>query len=352
MSGLVAEPGGRAPAAVAQRGTPLLAVRQLRLEARGPEGRAVVVDGMDLEVHPGRVTALVGESGSGKSLSALAVLGLLPPGVRLVGGSAQLAGRGELLGLAERQLRRVRGAEIGIVFQEPMSALNPVMRVGAQVREAIEAHPGPRGRAARARALELLRQVGIPEPELRYRSYPHELSGGMKQRVAIAIALAAGPRVLIADEPTTALDVTVQAQVLELLLRLGRERGLGLWLITHDLGVVAEMADEVVVMYAGAVVERAPAAELFARPLHPYTRGLLRSLPRVHGARRRRLEAIPGAVPPPHLRPGGCRFRNRCPLAAERCAEHEPPLAEQEPGRQVACWFAGAEGQPAHSGRT
>src|SRR5690606_569799 len=216
--------------------------------------------------------------------------------------------------LPERAMRRVRGARVGMVFQEPMSALNPVMRTGEQVIEAVLAHERASGRAARDRALALFKEVGIPEPEARLRAYPHEMSGGMKQRVCIAIALACNPRLLIADEPTTALDVTVQAQVLELLGRLTREHDLGVLLITHDLGVVAEVADEVAVMYLGRVVERAPVAELFRAPRHPYTQGLFRSLPRL-GERKARLDAIPGAVPPLHAVPSGCRFRTRCPLA-------------------------------------
>jgi oligopeptide/dipeptide ABC transporter ATP-binding protein len=327
-------------AAALKAARPLLRVRNLRVEVQTPEGPAAAVDGIDLDVRPGRVLALVGESGSGKSLTALAILGLLPAAAQVTGGSVVVDGRGELLGLSEARMREVRGAEVAIVFQEPMSALNPVMRVGAQVVEAIEAHPGgARGRAARARAVELLAQVGIPEPEVRFRAYPHELSGGMKQRVCIAIALAGEPRVLIADEPTTALDVTVQAQVLDLLARLGRERGLAVLLITHDLGVVAEMADEVAVLYAGRLVERAGARALFERPLHPYTQGLFRSLPRLD-ARQDRLEAIPGTVPPPHRRPSGCRFRNRCAMAGAECAEAEPPLLEHALDRWSACFRA------------
>ncbi len=316
---------------------PLLRVRDLQIEIGRGANAVTAVDGVDFEIEAGRVLALVGESGSGKSLTALALLRLLPEGVRQRAGSVELAGWGELGALSERRMRAVRGAEIGIVFQEPMSALNPVMRVGEQVREAIEAHPErARGGRTRERALALLEQVGIPEPQVRYRAYPHELSGGMKQRVAIAIALAAGPRLLVADEPTTALDVTVQAQVLELLARLRMERALAMLLITHDLGVVAEMADEVAVMYAGRIVERAGARALFERPLHPYTIGLFASLPRLDGERTR-LEAIPGRVPPPGGRPSGCRFRDRCARAVAACAAAQPPLEEVEEGRWVAC---------------
>ncbi|RME73769.1 MAG: ABC transporter ATP-binding protein [Planctomycetota bacterium] len=321
---------------------PLLRVTDLRLEVPGATGPVAAVDGVSLEIAAGRVLALVGESGSGKSLTALAIARLLPDGVVRRSGQLWFEGVGALERLPERAMRAVRGAEIGFVFQEPMSALNPVMRVGEQVREAIEAHRGrPRGRAARQRAIELLAQVGIPEPELRYRAYPHELSGGMKQRVCIAIALAAGPRLLLADEPTTALDVTVQAQVLELLAALRRRSSLAMLLITHDLGVVAELADGVAVMYAGRVVEQAPVEVLFRAPLHPYTVGLFRSLPRLDGPRGR-LVPIPGSVPPPGERPAGCPFRNRCAAAVARCAEQEPRLESVAQRHAVACWRPGA----------
>ncbi|MFC1705716.1 ABC transporter ATP-binding protein [Planctomycetota bacterium] len=294
------------------------------------------VDGVSFEVPKGSVLALVGESGSGKSLTALAILGLLSPQVCVSGGRVLLCGR-DLLTLSGRALRAVRGREVGAIFQEPMTALNPVMRVGDQVAEAVLAHERVPPRQARGRAEALFEQVGIPEPRERLDAYPYEMSGGMRQRVCIAMALAAGPKLLIADEPTTALDVTVQAQVLDLLGRLGHEQGLGVLLITHDLGVVAEIADEVAVMYLGRLVERAPVAELFASPLHPYTRGLLRSMPKV-GDRRTRLDAIGGVVPALDEVPSGCRFRDRCPEASGPCGEAEPELLEVAVRRQAACF--------------
>jgi oligopeptide/dipeptide ABC transporter ATP-binding protein len=317
----------------------LLEVRDLAIELRAPEGAARAVDGISLALEAGRVLALVGESGCGKSLTALAILGLLPDAARVAAGDIRYRGR-SILTFGARAMRAFRGREVAIVFQEPMSALNPVMRAGEQVAEAIRAHEAVSARAARERAVGLLEAVGIPDPGRRAEAYPHELSGGMKQRVVIAIALAANPSVLIADEPTTALDATVQAQVLELLDRLRRERGLAVLLITHNLGVVAELADEVAVMYAGRIVERAPVADLFARPLHPYTRGLFGSLPRL-GARKARLDAIPGTVPPPHARPSGCHFRTRCAIAEETCAATDPALEPRgAEGRLAACWKA------------
>jgi oligopeptide/dipeptide ABC transporter ATP-binding protein len=321
----------------------VLTIEDLAIEVPTDHGLVRAVDGVSLAIRAGEVTALVGESGSGKSLTALSILGLLPPGLRVAAGSIKLEGR-ELTGLRDRAYRAVRGAGIGIIFQEPMSALNPVQRVGAQVMEAIFVHERVSNAAAKDRVLGLFREVGIPEPEARLRAYPHELSGGLKQRVCIAMALAARPRVLIADEPTTALDVTVQAQVLALLQRLGHQQGLGVLLITHDLGVVAEVADYVDVMYLGRLVESAAVGPLFDRPLHPYTQGLFRSIPRL-SERKERLEAIPGTVPSLTAVPAGCRFRTRCPLAAPDCAE-EPPLQSRAGGRRVACFFAGDEAEP------
>jgi oligopeptide/dipeptide ABC transporter ATP-binding protein len=321
------------PAAV--DGEPLLVVEDLTIEVQTPEGPAEAVAGISLEVAAGRVTALVGESGSGKSLTALSILGLLPPAARVNRGRIRLGGL-DLIRLGRRAMRSVRGGEVGMIFQEPMTALNPVMRVGDQVAEAVRAHTSASARAARARAEALFREVGIPEPRARLRAYPFELSGGMKQRVCIAIALAAYPKLLIADEPTTALDVTVQAQVLELLRTLGHTQGLGVLLITHDLGVVAEIADDVAVMYLGRIVERAPVASLFERPLHPYTQGLFRAVPKL-GERRDRLDAVPGTVPPLSAIPSGCRFRTRCPLAETRCGEAEPPERRVGAGRMAAC---------------
>ncbi len=329
-------PAAAAEGAAAAPAPPLLEIADLRIEVAGPEGHAPAVDGVTLSLSPGKVVALVGESGCGKSLTALAALGLLPDAARVVGGAIRYRGR-DVLGFSAREWRRYRGREVAIVFQEPMTALNPVMRVGDQVAEAIAAHEDVSWRAARERATALLAAVGIPDAARRRDAYPHELSGGQKQRVGIAIALAANPSVLLADEPTTALDATVQAQVLDLLARLGRERGLAILIITHNLGVVAELAQEVAVMYAGRIVERGPVEAIFARPLHPYTRGLFESLPRL-GARRARLAAIPGTVPPPWERPSGCRFRTRCPIAEERCAREDPALRPRGPERrEVAC---------------
>jgi oligopeptide/dipeptide ABC transporter ATP-binding protein len=315
---------------------PVLEIDGLSIELSTPEGRARAVDNLSLSLGAGQTLALVGESGCGKSLTALAVLGLLPDAARVVAGTIRYRGR-NILDFSPREWRRFRGREAGIVFQEPMTALNPVMRAGDQVAEAIRAHERVSARAARERATALLAAVGVPDPARRYDAYPHELSGGQKQRVGIAIALAANPRVLIADEPTTALDTTVQAQVLDLLAALGRERGLAVLLITHNLGVVAEIAHEVAVMYAGRVVERAAATDLFERPEHPYTRGLFGSLPRL-AERRARLAAIPGTVPPPWDRPSGCAFRTRCPIAEERCAREDPELRPRGAARRVvAC---------------
>jgi len=288
-----------------------------------------VVRGAALAVARGEIVGLVGESGSGKSLTALAVLGLVPPPGRVAGGSIRLDGR-ELLGLPERELRAIRGARIGLVFQEPMAALNPVLTLETQICEAVRAHPDRQGRrvnahAARTRALELLELLAIPDPRRRLGEYPHQLSGGQRQRAMLAIALAAGPDLLIADEPTAALDVTLQAQVLDLLARLRRELGLAILLITHDLAVVAESCDRVLVMYAGEIVEQAAAAELFSRPAHPYTRALLASIPVLgEPAPRGQLPAIPGQVPAADRLPAGCVFEPRCAARIPRCAADRP----------------------------
>jgi peptide/nickel transport system permease protein len=285
---------------------------------------------VSLSINPGETVALVGESGSGKSLTSLAIAGLLPGAARVVAGGARLEGT-DLLGLTEDQLRRLRGGAMAMIFQDPSSSLNPVHRIGEQIAETIRAHR-PRADAA-AEAIALLKRVGIPDPEARARAYPHELSGGMRQRVMIAIAIANSPRLLIADEPTTALDVTIQAQVLDLLADLKRERGLAMLFVTHSLPVVAEIADRVAVMYAGEIVELGPTAEVFARPRHPYTAALLRSAPDEDGPAP---EGIPGVVPPPFALPEGCLFAPRCAHRAEECAVH-PPLAELPDGRQTRC---------------
>jgi oligopeptide/dipeptide ABC transporter ATP-binding protein len=318
---------------------PLLDVLDLRTEFRTSAGVVRAVDGVTFDVRTGETLALVGESGCGKSVTALSIMRLIPvPPGRIAGGRVLFDGR-DLLALPDREMRRVRGKDIGMVFQEPMTSLNPVLTIGRQVTETLEHHLGMRPAQARARAAELLATVGIPEPTRRLAQYPHEFSGGMRQRVMIAIALSCRPRLVLADEPTTALDVTIQAQILELLRQLSRQFGVAMVMITHNLGVVARYADRVNVMYAGRVVERGAAAEIYARPRHPYTLGLLRSVPRLDRPRRVRLDPIPGQ-PPDLARLGpGCPFRPRCPFAVERCQEM-PPLAEVDPGHLSACWRA------------
>jgi peptide/nickel transport system ATP-binding protein len=313
----------------------LLEVRDLRTHFPADGGAARAVDGVSFALDAGAVLGLVGESGCGKSMTALSLMRLVPPPGRIVGGEIRLDGR-ELTRLDERDMRAVRGAGLAMIFQEPMSSLNPVFTVGSQIAEAVAIHRRVGRRTAWDRAVELLGEVGIPEPAERARDYPHQLSGGMRQRVMIAIAISCEPRVLIADEPTTALDVTIQAGILDLLRVLRERRGMALLLITHDLGVVAEQADHVAIMYAGRIVERAGVLDLFDRPLHPYTRALFRSMPGV-GATKARLEAIPGQVPDLLHLPSGCAFRDRCPDAIPDCAAAVPPLAEKRPGHLAAC---------------
>jgi peptide/nickel transport system ATP-binding protein len=320
---------------------PLLDVRGLKTQLSLEEGPVLAVDDVSFAIPPGGTLGVVGESGCGKSVTALSVMRLVPePPGRVVGGQVLFEGR-DLLTLPEAQMRRIRGHHISMVFQEPMTSLNPVYTVGEQIGEVVRLHRGLNRAQARERAVEMLRQVGIPAPEQRVDSYPHQLSGGMRQRVMIAMALACDPKLVIADEPTTALDVTIQAQILDLLKRLQAERGMAVMLITHDLGVVAESCDAVVVMYAGRVVERAPVKALFARPAHPYTAGLLRSIPSAQGAggggERKRLQAIPGMVPSLRRLPVGCRFRERCERALDVCAKVDPPLQLQRDGQWAAC---------------
>jgi peptide/nickel transport system ATP-binding protein len=320
---------------------PLLEVQALRTAFYGMEGESRAVDGVSFHVEEGEVVGIVGESGCGKTVTALSILGLIPaPSGRILPGSSiRFAGR-ELVDLPEREMRRIRGDRVAMIFQEPMTSLNPVLRVGEQVAETLRAHRGMGRGAARARARELLGEVGLPSPEERYRHYPHQLSGGMRQRVMLAAALACDPELLIADEPTTALDVTTQAQILARLLELRRERRMAILLITHDLGVVAECCDRVVVMYAGQVVETGGVEELFLRPRHPYTRGLLDSLPRLGDPRR--LDPIPGSVPEAHSWPAGCRFADRCRHAWDRCRTEAPPLEVAEGGggsHTSRCWL-------------
>jgi oligopeptide/dipeptide ABC transporter ATP-binding protein len=320
----------------------LLEIRDLRIGFAHDGREAFAVDGVSLDVEAGQTVGLVGESGSGKTLTALAILGLLPPAARTASGRIGFAGR-DLRGLDEGALCGLRGNEIGMIFQEPTTCLNPVQTVGSQIAEAVRMHR-PVGRsAAREQAIAMLRLVEIPEPERRFAAYPHQLSGGMRQRVMIAIALACRPRLLIADEPTTALDVTIQAQILDLLGELQRRFEMALLLVTHDLGVVAERVDTVAVMYAGRIVERGPVGGVFGAPLHPYTAALLRCVPRLGGERRQRLTTIPGVVPDAGRLPAGCRFRDRCPVAADGCAVADPALEEDRPGHAVACLRPGCE---------
>jgi peptide/nickel transport system ATP-binding protein len=318
----------------------LLRVRDLRVRFHGDEGAVRAVDGVDLDVAAGERVGIVGESGSGKSALALAVLGLLPPSATVAAGAIEFEGR-DLLRMAPRERRRLRGDRIAMVFQDPMTSLNPYLTVGEQVAEPLVVHGKMRPREARERAADLLARVGIADPRRRLRSWPHEMSGGMRQRAVIAMALACGPSLLLADEPTTALDVTVQAGVLDLLLDLQEERGMAVVLITHDLGVVARFCGRVAVVYAGRIVERAPTRDLFREPAHPYTRGLLRVIPRADvGTAPGRLFAIPGRPPDLAAPIAGCAFAPRCGLATDRCRAESPPLAEVPgaPGRARACW--------------
>ncbi|MFZ5780800.1 MAG: ABC transporter ATP-binding protein [Pseudomonadota bacterium] len=308
------------------------------------QGIVKAVDGVDFHVGSGETLAIVGESGCGKSMTALSLMRLIPdPPGRIVSGAVRLAGR-DLLKISEEEMRDVRGNEISMIFQEPMTSLNPVMTIGKQIAEALVLHRDMDRRAALKRAVEMLDLVRIPEPAQRAREYPHQLSGGMRQRAMIAMALACNPKVLIADEPTTALDVTIQAQILELIVELQREFGAAVILITHDLGVVAETAHRVIVMYAGRKVEEAEVGELFAQPMHPYTAGLLASIPRLdlmrgeEARRAERLQEIPGIVPPLFDLPTGCAFAPRCSRADDLCRRERPAYEEKRTGHWVACW--------------
>ena len=321
----------------------LLSLRDLKVSFFTDEGQVRAVDGVSYDIHGGKTLAVVGESGCGKSVTALSILRLIPePPGRIIGGEIRFRDE-SLLDLTEKQMRGVRGNDIAMIFQEPMTSLNPVYTIGNQIVEAIELHQDKKGQAAWEHAGEMLRLVGISEPQQRLREYPHQMSGGMRQRVMIAMALSCDPALLIADEPTTALDVTIQAQILELLKDLQQRNNMSVLLITHDLAVVAENADEVVVMYASKIMETASVECLFARPMHPYTHGLLRSLPRL-GADQERLDVIPGSVPDPLHFPGGCKFHPRCPHCSAEpdspCRAIEPSLEEIEPGHYVACWKA------------
>ena len=321
---------------------PLLAVEGLEVQFR-VDGRVHrAVDGVSLTLGRGRTLGVVGESGCGKSVTSLAIMRLVPRPLGVYAGGRIALDGVDLLGLSEREMRALRGGRIGMIFQEPMTSLNPVYTAGDQIVESLSVHSGLGARAARARAVELLDLVGLPSPAARANDYPHQLSGGQRQRVMIALALANDPDLLIADEPTTALDVTIQAQILELMADLRERTGAAVLLVTHDLGVVAETCDEVVVMYAGRVVEAAPVEALFDDPQHPYTIGLMAAVPRVD-ARAGRLATIAGSVPPPWAPIRGCRFASRCPLADRRCEAEPPPLGEIAPGHRVACWRAPVE---------
>jgi peptide/nickel transport system ATP-binding protein/oligopeptide transport system ATP-binding protein len=316
----------------------LLDIRALTLDFPSREGTVRVLRGVDLHVEKGEVLGLVGESGSGKSLTSLAVMGLVPRPHNGMGGHIFYRGR-NILNAPEKELRALRGKSVSMIFQEPMTSLNPVYTVGAQIAEAIETHEKVTRPEAIARAVDFLRKVGVPAPEKRVKSYPHQLSGGMRQRVMIAMALSCSPDLLIADEPTTALDVTIQAQILDLISHLQKMTGMSMLLITHALGVVAETSDRVAVMYAGNIVESAPTESLFSAPAHPYTLGLLRSIPRIDRCRDS-LFAIPGMVPSPRdlARARGCRFVSRCSFSVGRCFDEEPELTEIAPKHFSRCW--------------
>src|SRR3954454_23766864 len=320
---------------------PLLEVKDLHTEFRTGAGTVRAVDGISYTVDPGETVAIVGESGSGKSVGALSSMRLIPdPPGRVTSGEVWFAGR-DLMSLSEEEMRRIRGGEIGMVFQEPMTSLNPVLTIGRQITETIEQHRGGDIEAAQRRAVELLGLVGIADAERRLKQYPHQLSGGMRQRIMIAIALACDPKLIVADEPTTALDVTIQAQILELMQELTRRLGVALIIITHNLGVVARYAQRVNVMYAGRIVESGTAAAIYHDPHHPYTIALLRSVPRLDLPRQARLDPIEGSPPDLTRLPPGCSFRPRCRFAIPRCAEAPPPLlAAGEPGQMSACYRA------------
>jgi len=316
----------------------LLDVRDLRTEFATGRGVVRAVDGVSWDIMPGETVALVGESGCGKSVSALSVMRLVAPTAgRISGGRIYFRGR-DLLALSDAEMRQVRGRDIGMVFQEPMTSLNPVFSIRRQLTEMLEIHKGLSPAAAHARAAELLGLVGISDPERRLRQYPHEFSGGMRQRIMIAMALSCEPALILADEPTTALDVTIQAQILELMRDLARRFGVATLMITHNLGVVARYTDRVNVMYAGRIVERGSARAIYARPRHPYTAGLLCSVPRLDAPRPAKLVTIPGQPPDLTRLPAGCAFAERCPLAVSRCREERPELDEVETGHLAACW--------------
>ncbi|MBE3589389.1 MAG: ABC transporter ATP-binding protein [Firmicutes bacterium] len=321
---------------------PLLEVDDLHVHFRTYGGTVQAVRGVSLRVHAGETLALVGESGCGKSVSMQAVMGLLPPTARIVAGSIRLEGQ-ELVGMPEDELNRLRGVKMAMIFQDPMTSLNPVLTIGRQIMEVMRVHMGVGAAEARRRALEMLELVGIPSPERRLRQYPHEFSGGMRQRIMIAMALACRPQLLIADEPTTALDVTIQAQILELIRELQKTLGMAVILITHSMGVVAGMADRVAVMYAGQVVEEGCLADVFKHASHPYSWGLLKAVPHLDMDRRQTLRTIPGQPPDLTAPPAGCAFHPRCPYAMNVCLEAAPPVLPAGPGHAARCWLAHPE---------
>jgi len=315
---------------------PLLEVKSIRTSFFTASGEVRAVDGVSFSVAPGKLMGLVGESGSGKTASVLSIMRLLPESARIVGGEIIFEDQ-DLLKLSEPEMRHVRGARIAMIFQEPMTSLNPVFTIGSQIGEAVRLHQHTARAETCNRTIEALRMVGIADPERRIDDYPHQLSGGMRQRVMIAMALSCNPRLLIADEPTTALDVTIQAQILDLIRELQVRLALAVILVTHDLGIVAEYADDVTILYAARVMEQAPSAELFRNPLNPYTRGLLESIPGMDTNRQRRLQAIPGSIPSALNPPAGCRFHPRCPRVIPQCSAAEPRLENRGPDHYVAC---------------
>jgi oligopeptide/dipeptide ABC transporter ATP-binding protein len=328
-------------------GGALLQVEGLRTYFHGRSGVVRAVDGVDLRLEQGRTLGLVGESGCGKTVTSLSIMRLVDEPGRIEPGTRILFDGRDLAAADEDELRAVRGNDVSMIFQEPMTSLNPVYTVGDQIAETVRLHQGAGRREAVDRAVEMLRLVGIPSPERRVKDYPHQMSGGMRQRVMIAMALACDPKLLIADEPTTALDVTIQAQILELMKDLRDRLGMAIMLITHDLGVVAEMADEVAVMYAGRVVETGPAASVFASPQHPYTEALLQSIPVLGMTQAEPLRVIRGMVPSPTSWPAGCRFAARCDYTMDRCREEDPPLLQAGPDQRAACWLCEHGPRPA-----
>lgn len=317
----------------------LLEIQNLRTHFHTEDGVVPAVDGVTFAIRPGETLGVVGESGCGKSVTGLSILRLVPnPPGKILPGSRVMFNDQDLLSLSEKEMRQIRGNEISMIFQEPMTSLNPVFTIGLQISETLQLHQGMNPSQAKEKSIEMLKKVGIPRPEKVVDDYPHALSGGMRQRVMIAMALACNPRLIIADEPTTALDVTIQAQILELMKDLRDSFNTAIMLITHDLGVIAEMAQRVVVMYAGKVVEQGDVESIFENPLHPYTHGLLHSIPKIEGAIER-LESVPGLVPNPLRLPTGCLFEPRCSKAMERCRQQRPGIKDLGEGRQVSCWL-------------